>query len=97
MADLPTREEDTCTTDWVCVCRESPDCWWFVSVQLSRESSCRRQGVGFRFSGPRRDNINYENTTLELRKIPPEMNTIAKLNEHFSKFGNIVNLQASHV
>lgn len=35
------------------------------------------------------------NTTLELRKIPREQNTITKLNEHFSKFGTIVNLQVS--
>lgn len=34
-----------------------------------------------------------ENTKLELRKVPPELNNISKLNEHFSKFGNLVNLQ----
>ena len=32
-------------------------------------------------------------TTLEIRKIPSEFNTIAKLNEHFSKFGTITNVQ----
>lgn len=37
-----------------------------------------------------------ENTKLELRKVPPELNNISKLNEHFSKFGNLVNLQVRH-
>ncbi|XP_061754649.1 RNA-binding protein 27 isoform X1 [Nerophis ophidion] len=35
----------------------------------------------------------YVNTKLEVRSIPPELNTITKLNEHFSKFGTIVNIQ----
>ncbi|KAK2118949.1 RNA-binding protein 26, partial [Saguinus oedipus] len=34
-----------------------------------------------------------ENTKLELRKVPPELNNISKLNEHFSRFGTLVNLQ----
>ena len=34
--------------------------------------------------------------TLELRKIPPELNTISMLNDHFCKFGNIVNIQVHH-
>lgn len=33
------------------------------------------------------------NLTLEVRKIPPEFNNIAKLNEHFGKFGNLTNIQ----
>lgn len=33
------------------------------------------------------------NTKLEVRRIPPELNNITKLNEHFSKFGTIVNIQ----
>ena len=41
--------------------------------------------------GPRR--FNTENTTLEIRKVPHNMNNIAKMNEHFSQFGTIVNLQ----
>ncbi|KAM9226384.1 RNA-binding protein 27-like isoform 4-T4 [Leptosomus discolor] len=35
----------------------------------------------------------YTNTKLEVRKIPPELNNITQLNEHFSKFGTIVNIQ----
>ncbi|XP_028655410.1 LOW QUALITY PROTEIN: RNA-binding protein 26 [Erpetoichthys calabaricus] len=37
-----------------------------------------------------------ENTKLEVRKIPLELNNISKLNEHFSKFGTIVNLQVAY-
>ncbi|VDM96308.1 unnamed protein product [Thelazia callipaeda] len=33
------------------------------------------------------------NRTLEVRKIPMELNNIAKLNEHFAQFGQIVNIQ----
>ncbi|KAM9333706.1 RNA-binding protein 27 isoform 2-T2 [Pholidichthys leucotaenia] len=36
---------------------------------------------------------HYVNTKLEVRKIPPKLNNITKLNEHFSKFGTIVNIQ----
>lgn len=31
--------------------------------------------------------------TLQVKKIPPELNNIAKLNEHFAAFGSIVNMQ----
>uniref|UniRef100_A0A0N5C4M1 C3H1-type domain-containing protein n=1 Tax=Strongyloides papillosus TaxID=174720 RepID=A0A0N5C4M1_STREA len=33
--------------------------------------------------------------TLELRKCPPELNTIAKLDEYFSTFGKIINIQVN--
>ncbi|KAM4544545.1 RNA-binding protein 27 isoform 2-T2 [Odontesthes bonariensis] len=36
---------------------------------------------------------HYVNTKLEVRKIPRDLNNITKLNEHFSKFGIIVNIQ----
>lgn len=36
------------------------------------------------------------NTKLAIRQIPPELNSISKLNEHFSKFGKIVNLQVAY-
>ncbi|XP_029354260.1 RNA-binding protein 26 isoform X5 [Echeneis naucrates] len=35
------------------------------------------------------------NTKLHVRQIPHELNNISKLNEHFSKFGTIVNLQVA--
>ncbi|XP_065149862.1 RNA-binding protein 26 [Paramisgurnus dabryanus] len=36
------------------------------------------------------------NTKLAIKQIPPELNNISKLNEHFSKFGTIVNLQVAY-
>ncbi|XP_019935781.2 RNA-binding protein 26 isoform X3 [Paralichthys olivaceus] len=36
------------------------------------------------------------NTKLLVRQIPLELNNISKLNEHFSKFGTIVNLQVAY-
>uniref|UniRef100_A0A4W4F558 RNA binding motif protein 26 n=1 Tax=Electrophorus electricus TaxID=8005 RepID=A0A4W4F558_ELEEL len=36
------------------------------------------------------------NTKLAIRQIPPDLNTISKLNEYFSKFGTIVNLQVAY-
>ncbi|XP_056097515.1 RNA-binding protein 26 isoform X1 [Rhinichthys klamathensis goyatoka] len=36
------------------------------------------------------------NTKLAIRQIPHELNNISKLNEHFSKFGTIVNLQVAY-
>ncbi|KAG9338010.1 hypothetical protein JZ751_027259 [Albula glossodonta] len=35
-------------------------------------------------------------TKLDVRQIPAELNNISKLNEHFSKFGTIVNLQVAY-
>uniref|UniRef100_A0A8C5R0A2 RNA binding motif protein 27 n=1 Tax=Leptobrachium leishanense TaxID=445787 RepID=A0A8C5R0A2_9ANUR len=37
----------------------------------------------------------YTNTKLEVRKIPPDLNNITKLNEHFNKFGTISNIQVA--
>lgn len=34
-----------------------------------------------------------ENCTLEIRQVPANMNNIGKLNEHFGKFGSLVNIQ----
>uniref|UniRef100_A0A914W8T4 RNA-binding protein 26 n=1 Tax=Plectus sambesii TaxID=2011161 RepID=A0A914W8T4_9BILA len=36
------------------------------------------------------------NKTLEVRKIPPQLNTITKLNEHFAQFGQITNIQVRY-
>uniref|UniRef100_A0A8D0CKR2 RNA binding motif protein 26 n=1 Tax=Scleropages formosus TaxID=113540 RepID=A0A8D0CKR2_SCLFO len=36
------------------------------------------------------------NAKLDVRQIPKELNNISKLNEHFSKFGTIVNLQVAY-
>ena len=48
-------------------------------------------------SGIASRNQQASNSTLELRKIPREDNTIANINDHFSKFGIIVNLQVGFV
>ena len=42
-------------------------------------------------SPPRRPFMNQ--TILEIRKVPKELNTVVKISEYFQKFGNIVNIQ----
>ncbi|CAB3401436.1 unnamed protein product [Caenorhabditis bovis] len=42
------------------------------------------------------NNVNRDSTTLQVAKIPPELNNIAKLNEHFAEFGNIENIQVRY-
>ena len=44
--------------------------------------------------GPRVPSL--QNCSLELRKVPRGLNTIAHLNNHFAKFGKIVNIQISY-
>uniref|UniRef100_A0A673IG33 RNA-binding protein 26-like n=1 Tax=Sinocyclocheilus rhinocerous TaxID=307959 RepID=A0A673IG33_9TELE len=44
----------------------------------------------------RRVPYSSANAKLAIRQIPPELNNISKLNEHFSKFGTIVNLQVAY-
>lgn len=39
---------------------------------------------------------DLDNCTLELKKIPPGLNTISHLNDHFAKFGTIVNIQVQN-
>ncbi|EDW57525.1 zinc finger protein swm [Drosophila virilis] len=47
--------------------------------------------------GPRvNPNMQQHNSSLELRKVPRGLNTIAHLNNHFAKFGKIVNIQVSY-
>ena len=48
-----------------------------------------------RIGGKGKGRFVPNNRILEVRKIPKGCNNIAKLNEHFSKFGNLVNLQVS--
>ncbi|XP_019773484.1 zinc finger protein swm isoform X2 [Dendroctonus ponderosae] len=43
--------------------------------------------------GPRK---HAGNCSLELKKVPTGMNTITHLNNHFSKFGKIVNIQVNY-
>uniref|UniRef100_A0A1A9WUA2 C3H1-type domain-containing protein n=1 Tax=Glossina brevipalpis TaxID=37001 RepID=A0A1A9WUA2_9MUSC len=44
--------------------------------------------------GPRVPSM--QNCSLELRKVPRGLNTIAHLNNHFAKFGKIINIQISY-
>ena len=49
----------------------------------------RYQGGGYRHQRAPQEPTN----TLVLRKVPPELNVLSKLNGHFEKFGKIVNLK----
>ncbi|CAG2183784.1 unnamed protein product, partial [Oppiella nova] len=51
---------------------------------------------GYRGHMRRVVNDNSDKTCLEVRKIPSNLNSILHLNQHFSKFGSIVNLQVCH-
>ncbi|XP_015269922.1 PREDICTED: RNA-binding protein 26 isoform X2 [Gekko japonicus] len=71
---------------------------WFDNSKTITSSLCCRQSFN-RTNNPafqKKVQFGNENTKLELRKVPPELNNISKLNEHFSKFGNLVNLQVAY-
>lgn len=53
-------------------------------------SNFKKKGFDFNRLGPRK---NPSNCSLELKKVPPGLNNITHLNNHFSKFGQIVNIQ----
>ncbi|XP_064482189.1 RNA-binding protein 26-like isoform X2 [Ornithodoros turicata] len=42
------------------------------------------------------NSAHYERCELEVRKVPRNLNNITQLNNHFSRFGNIVNLQVCY-
>lgn len=58
----------------------------------------RRRGRGgvANNAGRHSQNVSSVSRTLQVRKIPVELNNIAKLNEHFGQFGQIVNMQATN-
>lgn len=65
--------------------------------------SKRKGGMGFDFNrlGPRAAHLpstpkNPANCSLELKKVPRGLNNITHLNNHFSKFGKIVNIQVCY-
>ncbi|XP_076337242.1 RNA-binding protein 26-like isoform X2 [Tachypleus tridentatus] len=65
-----------------------------VSVQPSVDSNIKRRPFDYTRLGPKKSfQPVQERCTLEVRKVPRHLNTITQLNGHFSKFGNIVNLQ----
>uniref|UniRef100_A0AAY5KCP1 RNA binding motif protein 26 n=1 Tax=Esox lucius TaxID=8010 RepID=A0AAY5KCP1_ESOLU len=70
---------------------------WFNKPVFNQQN---HQG-GFHNKNPHHQNQRIPqgsnpNTKLAVRQIPPELNNISKLNEHFSKFGTIVNLQVAY-
>ncbi|GLV36656.1 second mitotic wave missing [Carabus blaptoides fortunei] len=59
----------------------------------------RKQGFDFNRLGPRAGKHhanNPVNCSLELKKVPRGLNNITHLNNHFSKFGKIVNIQVCY-
>lgn len=61
-----------------------------LALVFSRQANNNQNKPGFLKKN------QYTNTKLEVRKIPPELNNITQLNEHFSKFGTIVNIQVKN-
>ncbi|XP_076663292.1 zinc finger protein swm isoform X2 [Andrena cerasifolii] len=56
----------------------------------------RKQAFDFNRLGPKQRVVhNPANCSLELKKVPRSMNNITQLNNHFSKFGKIVNIQVN--
>lgn len=56
----------------------------------------RKQSFDFGRLGPKqRATHNPANCSLELKKVPRTLNNITQLNNHFSKFGKIVNIQVN--
>lgn len=57
---------------------------------VQEHDNFKKKGFDFNRLGPRK---NPTNCSLELKKVPPGLNNITHLNNHFSKFGQIVNIQ----
>ena len=56
----------------------------------------RKQAFDFNRLGPKQRVLhNPANCSLELKKVPRSLNNITQLNNHFSKFGKIVNIQVN--
>ncbi|XP_034934602.1 RNA-binding protein 26-like isoform X2 [Chelonus insularis] len=56
----------------------------------------RKQTFDFNRLGPKQRIVhNPANCSLELKKVPRILNNITQLNNHFSKFGKIVNIQVN--
>lgn len=66
--------------------------------QNMQDGPKRKIPIGARL-GPRVNNSGgnpSQNCSLELRKIPRGLNAISHLNDHFSKFGKITNIQIAY-
>ncbi|XP_046476145.1 RNA-binding protein 26 isoform X5 [Neodiprion pinetum] len=56
----------------------------------------RKQAFDFNRLGPKQRVVhNPANCSLELKKVPRSLNNITQLNNHFSRFGKIVNIQVN--
>lgn len=64
-----------------------------ADVQQAKKPWMDKPGFNNQHKSPFPKRYHYVNTKLEVRNIPRELNNITKLNEHFSKFGTIVNIQ----
>lgn len=62
-------------------------------VAVPESAPKRRLPINSRL-GPRI--MTQQNCSLELRKVPRGLNSITHLNDHFSKFGKIVNIQITY-
>jgi RNA-binding protein 26 len=102
LANLPSEKEEDASLV-VVDARNSSD---VVATKTQGERSERRRFYrprgGHRTRSEKRDTakptgssqpLNQETTTIDVVNIPFELNTIDKLNEHFKKFGRIINIQ----
>lgn len=66
------------------------------TVAVAEGPSKRKIPIGSRLGMPVGRVPVQNNCSLELRKVPRGLNSIAHLNNHFCKFGKIVNIQVSY-
>lgn len=62
---------------------------------LDQQHGFKKKPFDFNRLGPPRVK-NPANCSLELKKVPQGLNNITHLNNHFSKFGMIVNIQVCY-
>lgn len=65
------------------------------TVAVAEGPTKRKVPINSRLGPPNRVGLQ-SNCSLELRKVPRGLNSIAHLNNHFCKFGKIVNIQVSY-
>lgn len=65
------------------------------TVAVAEGPTKRKLPINSRLGPPSRVAVQ-SNCSLELRKVPRGLNSIAHLNNHFCKFGKIVNIQVSY-
>lgn len=65
------------------------------TVAVAEGPTKRKVPINSRLGPPNRVGLQ-NNCSLELRKVPRGLNSIAHLNNHFCKFGKIVNIQVSY-